>query len=268
MRRSKTPDTARLRIDRSPHPTDPMPNAGNEVHTRRRRSELEHPTSNGIPAGQVWSMRRFIVPWREWCLVIILTLCMPFGASAQDKHAVEAGKTSVLVDVPASAPISATSAERGHSEIKASADGKRSTLVYTAPPFGITDDIVKYTAGGLTKTIAISITDAEATGQRLTDAATYEPAFKILFAIFVLALLLESGLAVLFNWRPFVMTFDARGVKTLVSLAFSLFFVLTFQLDLCAKLIGIRWHGTTTLAPPATSSPPWSLPAAAALSTT
>jgi hypothetical protein len=186
-------------------------------------------------------MKRFIVHWRGWCLVTILLFGTPLSASAQDKRVVEAGKTAVLIDMPASAPISAASAAQGLAEIKASADGKRSTLIYTAPSSGVIDDIVNYIESGLSKTIAVRITGAGATGKTLTDAETYEPTFKILFAIFVLALVLESGLAVLFNWRPFVMTFDARGVKTLVSLAFSLFFVLTFRLDLCTGLVNILW---------------------------
>ncbi len=40
----------------------------------------------------------------------------------------------------------------------------------------------------------------------------------ILLEMFVLAVLLESALALIFNWRPFIYFFDSRGVKTVVSL--------------------------------------------------
>ena len=66
---------------------------------------------------------------------------------------------------------------------------------------------------------------------------TYEKAFKILFIAFVVALLLESGLAVLFNWRPFLMLFDARGVRTVVSVAFGYLFVRAFDLDIVRELV-------------------------------
>ena len=65
----------------------------------------------------------------------------------------------------------------------------------------------------------------------------YGVAFKILFIAFVVALLLESGLAVLFNWRPFLMLFDARGVRTIVSVAFGYIFVKAFDLDIVRELV-------------------------------
>jgi hypothetical protein len=70
--------------------------------------------------------------------------------------------------------------------------------------------------------------------------AAYPEAFKALFLLFVLAALLESALAILFNWRPFVETFNARAVRPLVSLVFALVFVYMFRLDIVtglAKLI-------------------------------
>jgi hypothetical protein len=66
---------------------------------------------------------------------------------------------------------------------------------------------------------------------------TYEKAFKILFIAFVVALLLESGLAVLFNWRPFLMLFDARGVRTVVSVLFGYIFVKAFDIDIVRELV-------------------------------
>jgi hypothetical protein len=65
---------------------------------------------------------------------------------------------------------------------------------------------------------------------------TYPEAFKALFLLFVLAAVLESALAILFNWRPFVETFNARAVRPVVSLAFALVFVYIFGLDLVTAL--------------------------------
>ncbi len=55
---------------------------------------------------------------------------------------------------------------------------------------------------------------------------------KALFAAFIMAVVLESALALIFNWRPFVRTFDGRGVKSVIALAASLAFVRYTDLDL------------------------------------
>jgi hypothetical protein len=55
----------------------------------------------------------------------------------------------------------------------------------------------------------------------------------------VIALLLESGLAVLFNWRPFVATFDGRGVKTVISVVIAYIFLKHFKLDIVTRLVNI-----------------------------
>lgn len=43
----------------------------------------------------------------------------------------------------------------------------------------------------------------------------------------------------IFNWRPFIEYFDARGVKTVIAFAFSLFFVSIFDLDVTTRLVNI-----------------------------
>jgi hypothetical protein len=64
----------------------------------------------------------------------------------------------------------------------------------------------------------------------------YPEAFKALFLLFVLAIVLEMALAILFNWRPFVETFNSRAVKPVVSLAFATALVYMFQIDLVTSL--------------------------------
>jgi hypothetical protein len=64
----------------------------------------------------------------------------------------------------------------------------------------------------------------------------YPEAFKALFLLFVLAILLESALAILFNWRPFVETFNSRAVKPVISLLLSLIVVYKFGIDLVTTL--------------------------------
>lgn len=79
----------------------------------------------------------------------------------------------------------------------------------------------------------------------------YPEAFKALFLLLAVATVLESALAILFNWRPFVETFNARAVRPVVSLVASLFLVFQFNLDIVtglAKLISAQvppldWSG-------------------------
>lgn len=55
--------------------------------------------------------------------------------------------------------------------------------------------------------------------------------------LFVLAALLESALALLFNWRPFVVTLDGRAVKPLLTFIAALVLVFAFGLDDLEELL-------------------------------
>lgn len=115
----------------------------------------------------------------------------------------------------------------------------RFALTYTAPKDqGSFTEEVAYLEGQQPRRIAVSVT-APAGDAQAFPVETYSQAFKALFILFVLATLLESGLAVLFNWRPFVQLFDARGVQTVISVAVSYLFVNGFDLDIVSRLLGI-----------------------------
>lgn len=60
---------------------------------------------------------------------------------------------------------------------------------------------------------------------------------KAIVKLFVLAALLESALALLFNWRPFVVSLDGRAVKPLVSLIAAYAVVLSFGLHTIEDLL-------------------------------
>ena len=68
------------------------------------------------------------------------------------------------------------------------------------------------------------------------DAKVYEDTFKALFLLFVLAVILESALAVIFNWRPFVETLNARAVRPLVAFLAAYVLVSKFALDLVTTI--------------------------------
>lgn len=73
----------------------------------------------------------------------------------------------------------------------------------------------------------------------------YAQSFKVLFTLFVLATLLESGLSVIFNWRPFIIEFDSRGIKTVISVIVSYVFVTVFHFDIVTRLVNI-YSGSTS----------------------
>jgi hypothetical protein len=57
--------------------------------------------------------------------------------------------------------------------------------------------------------------------------------------------LVESGLALLFRWRPFLDFFDSRSVNSLVAFLFSLVLVRLFNLDIASQLFGTYSESNT-----------------------
>jgi hypothetical protein len=68
---------------------------------------------------------------------------------------------------------------------------------------------------------------------------TYDQSLRAIFLLFALAVVLESSLAVIFNWRPFIETFNARAVRPVVSFLVACVFVWLFDLDLITKLVNV-----------------------------
>lgn len=149
-----------------------------------------------------------------------------------DAHTVRAGQSVALV-TGSVAPIAVTTdAKRGKTSIsETSTTPKQFTLLFTAPETDAT----------FTETIAFTNPTAHSVDVIVVpgDGATYQRAFKSLFVLLVLALLVESGLAVLFRCRPFLVYFDGRGIKTVISVAFALLFVSTFQMDIVTDLVNV-----------------------------
>jgi hypothetical protein len=70
-----------------------------------------------------------------------------------------------------------------------------------------------------------------------TDSKVYAESLAALTKLFVLAVLLESALSIIFNWRVFLTYFSLRGVKTIIMVAVSYVFVRWFHIDIVADLI-------------------------------
>lgn len=54
---------------------------------------------------------------------------------------------------------------------------------------------------------------------------------SVLLLLLVLAILLESGLSVLFNWRPFLLFGESRGLKTPIAVATASVFVFSYDIN-------------------------------------
>jgi hypothetical protein len=70
----------------------------------------------------------------------------------------------------------------------------------------------------------------------LSDAV-YSTSLSALTVLFVMAVVLESAFAIIFNWRIFLSYFSTKGVKTIVMVVVSLVLVYAFNLDVVASLI-------------------------------
>lgn len=132
------------------------------------------------------------------------------------------------------------SAAKGAAQIvRMTTDPKTNVLVYVAPyAASDTSDNLVYTADGISHEVPITVTTATAP-PTLASPEFYVQSFKTLFALFIIAVVLESGLAVIFNWRPFLLLFDGRGVRTIVAVVVAYIFVQEFDIDLVTGLMNI-----------------------------
>ena len=166
--------------------------------------------------------------WRSVVVGVCLAWAM-VGAWAANPG-VEVGKSVVLVSGAKSLAKIEQSAGSARQQPNAAAPGTVD-LVYTAPdkPGSVT---VSFENDGKAEKLVVEVTAAKGDNP-------YAPAGETLFAVFVLAVLLESALATIFNWSLFLRTFDAKGVKTLVSFAVAWMVVAKFDLDFIGRLAGL-----------------------------
>jgi hypothetical protein len=170
-------------------------------------------------------------------LVLLLSALLMMGwgsaASADDSPAVSVagGQATTLSSGDERINLKSTGL-KGSVTVKESPTSPKFRLEYVAPrtQAGFSENVV-YTVGANERTSVVTVQPLD------FPPDTYEKAFRILFVAFVVALLLESGLAVLFNWRPFLMLFDARGMRTIVSVVFAYIFVRAFHLNIVQDLV-------------------------------
>jgi hypothetical protein len=100
-------------------------------------------------------------------------------------------------------------------------------------------------------TIALSPSVACAENQQvqptLTTGDLFSPSFKALFVLFILAVILESGLAIIFNWKLFFTVFDTKATKPLIAILVACLFVFSYKLDITTTLVNLYTSATYPL---------------------
>jgi hypothetical protein len=179
--------------------------------------------------------QRFTIGFLSF-IAIVVPIIWNGAAVAQERKIVSPGGT---VDLAKSDnPITIGSGTlKGLLKVNESPSSPKYVLVYTAPA-GTSEfsDTIKYSADGSEHTVLVS--------SGSSSDAVYGESFKVLFFLFVLAILVEQGLAVIFNWRPFLLLFDAKGVRTIIAVGFAWIFVDHFDLDITSKLANIYYPGS------------------------
>jgi hypothetical protein len=147
----------------------------------------------------------------------------------------KSGETATLLaPVPADAKL--TQGANGKAKIVPATPAGTFKLDYTANTTNtqLTDKVVYEVTGQPPTTIDITIEPSPAapgfTGE------VYEQAGRAVFLLFVLAVILESALALLFNWKPFVENLVPRAVRPLIAFFAAILVVNLLGLDVVAAL--------------------------------
>ena len=203
------------------------------------------------------SIRSLLIQ-RAVCAAGVLILSITAGiVQAQEKISAQVGQETKLAATKQEPKVTSPPKSGKHRILSESG---AFTLFYTPNP-----DIKTPTADELTYqigdqkpvTVAISIEPRPASppstppapiaSQNRSDPGpaagfppnTYDQSLKAVFLLFALAVVLESSLAVLFNWRPFVENFNARAVRPVISFVVALLVVWNFGLDLMTRLLKV-----------------------------
>ena len=209
---------------------------------RLRIYSIDPSLAQGLQSPRKRFMRRSLGEVARFCSILMAVLTLlaaATGARAEDKKTVQAGASVVIVPPTEKVIENKSGPLKGTvGVIEPTTTPKTHSLIYLAPKTAVDfTDAVKY-SDGTDHTVFVSVT-AGTEPPTLTNPDIYAQSFKALFVLFIIAVILESGLAVLFNWRPFIQLFDARGVKTIVSFLFAWLFVSAFDLDIVTNLVNV-----------------------------
>jgi hypothetical protein len=143
---------------------------------------------------------------------------------------VTAGQDTTLLETRQKLDLKAMP-KKGIARVDKSPDGQLSRLIYTAndTTAKASDELTYTLDDGAPQPLQIDIEPA--------PGGIYQAGAKVLFLLFVLAAILESALAVVFNWRPFAERLNARAVRPLISFIVAYIFVDLFSLDVVTDFV-------------------------------
>ncbi|HXD90941.1 MAG TPA: hypothetical protein VNU00_07760 [Candidatus Binataceae bacterium] len=157
-------------------------------------------------------------------------------AFAQDKFEVEPDGIAVVKRGLSKDTVKDARAD--HGTVVVSDDKSGAALIYMAPADVRDLDVkITYKIGDAQQLpIEVSVRPRAPT---LNSPMIYDASFKALFVLFILAVLVENGLALVFRWRPYLDFLDTRTTNAFVAFVFSLILVRLFNLDIASQLIGV-----------------------------
>jgi len=173
----------------------------------------------------------------RWVAVAMLALfATGVPAFAQDKFEVEPDGIAVVKRGLSKDTVKDARAD--HGTVVVSDDKSGAALIYMAPAdVRDLDDKITYKIGDAQQPpIEVSVRPRAPT---LNSPMIYDASFKALFVLFILAVLVENGLALVFRWRPYLDFLDTRTTNAFVAFVFSLILVRLFNLDIASQLIGV-----------------------------
>mgnify|MGYP000859630703 CR=1 FL=1 len=197
-----------------------------------------------VAAGCARRANSAVLPIIHWMLTLAMAILLlaPVSSHADPAFTATAGQPLVVVEA-SDPPLTVVDSPGGKAEVVANPkDNKKFDLLYTPDATNTVKTVaVRYSKGGQATAATIEVQPDKGLWG---DA--YGPVLHALFALFVLALLLEAALSLLFNWRVFLSLFDSRGAKTLFSFLGALWLVKAFELDIMARIMALLWNPEIT----------------------
>jgi hypothetical protein len=176
------------------------------------------------------------VRWAPVAVLALMFLVAGAPAFAQEKVEVEPGGIAVVKRGLSKDTVKDAAAD--HGSVVVSDNKAGASLIYIAPADARDlNDKVTYKVGDAPQApIEITVRPRAPT---LDSPKLYDASFKALFVLFILAVLVENGLALVFRWRPYLDFLDSRTTNAFVAFVFSLILVRLFNLDIATQLIGV-----------------------------
>ncbi len=167
--------------------------------------------------------------------IAFLLAGLPAIAAAADPVTVKSGATETLATVPSDFTITTQGTNGEAKKVPTTPQGSFK-LDYTAKTSDkpLTDKVVYKTAAGAEQTVDIKIEPPlPAPG---FGSEVFGQAGRAVFYLFVVAVILESALALLFNWKPFVENLVPRAVRPVIAFLAAILVVNLLGMDVVAAL--------------------------------